>query len=309
MKQVRMLGLCLVAALAIAAVAATSASAAPEFGQCYVQAKHEGTYTDSNCTKKAKRIEVEGATKFTGEYEWRKESELPEKNTNLLGGVCKPEGCSTKDIWPPMTMYVTNKENHAELLKVHCGEMETSAYMIGPKEVAWTLELNEHPYHAEQPGENRLSLRNCFTSTGEECGLGGMDWFALAGHLGYINKAKKEVGITMFPQKKGGLVASFTCGFRTHVEVGEGPKGGADTMIYSISPVNQMTTLLSVTATQSEGVQIPNKFEGSGLKQWEALLNTALETLPWADAGVEHAQVLETKFKREEAAEPIEIKA
>ena len=62
MRHVRMLGLCLVAVFAVAAVAATSASALPEWGQCY--AKAGGKYANSNCTEKAK--------KGAGKFEWRK---------------------------------------------------------------------------------------------------------------------------------------------------------------------------------------------------------------------------------------------
>ncbi len=47
-----MLGLCLVAVLAVGAYAVSSASALPEWGKC--EAKVGGNYKDSNCTEKAK---------------------------------------------------------------------------------------------------------------------------------------------------------------------------------------------------------------------------------------------------------------
>ena len=61
-----MVGLCLVAVFAIAAVTASSASALPEWGKCV--AKAGGKYSDSNCTVKAK--------KGTGTFEWKKGATL-----------------------------------------------------------------------------------------------------------------------------------------------------------------------------------------------------------------------------------------
>ena len=68
MRHVRMLGLCLVAVLAVGAYAVSSASALPEWGKC--EAKAGGNYKNSNCTEKAK-------PKGSGSYEWKKGAELP----------------------------------------------------------------------------------------------------------------------------------------------------------------------------------------------------------------------------------------
>ena len=74
MRHVRMLGLCLVAALALGAYAVSSASASgPEWGKC--EAKTGGKYKDANCTEKAK--------KGQGAYEWRKGASL--KNVPFTG--------------------------------------------------------------------------------------------------------------------------------------------------------------------------------------------------------------------------------
>ena len=73
MKHLRIMGLSLVAVFAIAAVAATSASALPEWGRC--EAKAGGKYSDSNCTKKAKL--------GTGTFEFKKGSTL--KNVKFNG--------------------------------------------------------------------------------------------------------------------------------------------------------------------------------------------------------------------------------
>ena len=66
MRHVRMLGLCLVAVLALGAYAVSSASALPEWGKC--EAKAGGKFSDANCTAKAK--------KGAGSFEWKKGATL-----------------------------------------------------------------------------------------------------------------------------------------------------------------------------------------------------------------------------------------
>ena len=63
MIRLRMFGLCLMAVMAIGAVAAASASAeAPEYGRCIKKAKTEGAgFSDSNCGT---------AVGAEGKYEW-----------------------------------------------------------------------------------------------------------------------------------------------------------------------------------------------------------------------------------------------
>ncbi len=67
MRRIRTTGLCLVAAFALCAAAATSASAtAPEYGRCIkqvaVEKHYKGGFTDSKCTKKSET--------HIGKYEW-----------------------------------------------------------------------------------------------------------------------------------------------------------------------------------------------------------------------------------------------
>lgn len=73
MKRMQVVGLCIVAAFALSAMAASSASAAPEYGQCQLLTKgstpkiKHGKWTDPNCqihsTKK-------GVPNEKGIYEW-----------------------------------------------------------------------------------------------------------------------------------------------------------------------------------------------------------------------------------------------
>jgi hypothetical protein len=65
MKRIRITGLCLIAALAVSAVAAASASAtAPEVGRCVKSTPKAGGYSSANCTK----TDIEDND---GAYEWR----------------------------------------------------------------------------------------------------------------------------------------------------------------------------------------------------------------------------------------------
>src|ERR1700747_2368996 len=82
MKRTRIIGLCLVAACAMFAFTAASASAfenLPHFGKCV--AKTGGKYSNSGCTKLAKTVESE-------KFEWEplattvKFTSLKEKETN-----------------------------------------------------------------------------------------------------------------------------------------------------------------------------------------------------------------------------------
>ena len=66
MRHLRIIGLCLAAVFAIAAVTASTASAKkPEWGKCVAQAG--GKYLDGNCQTKGKG----------GSFEWKKGSTLP----------------------------------------------------------------------------------------------------------------------------------------------------------------------------------------------------------------------------------------
>ncbi len=62
-----MVGICLVAMIAVVAAMAGSASAKlPEWGKCEASATHEGKYADAGCTQPVKKV----YGKYTGGYEW-----------------------------------------------------------------------------------------------------------------------------------------------------------------------------------------------------------------------------------------------
>src|SRR6266404_8222805 len=73
MRRIRIVGLCLVAAFVISAIAVTSASAeAPEYGRCLkVTPKSLSNYDGSKCTKLASEDPGTEAEKLAkGNYKW-----------------------------------------------------------------------------------------------------------------------------------------------------------------------------------------------------------------------------------------------
>src|ERR1700730_1069338 len=60
MKRIRIVGLCLIAAFVMTAVAAATASAAPDYGKCTKAAAGKGTKSSATCT----------VAKVGGSYEW-----------------------------------------------------------------------------------------------------------------------------------------------------------------------------------------------------------------------------------------------
>ncbi len=90
-----------------------------------------------------------------------------------------------------------------------------------------------------------LALQGCAAKKAP-CGEAA---FSLTGTLGYINKAKKEVGAD-FP-----LTLNFECGGMPVVVIGS--------VIAKISPVNKPVTALKIKLAQTKGVQKIKNFEAS----------------------------------------------
>jgi hypothetical protein len=264
-RHVRMLGLCLVAALAVCAYAVSSASALPEWGKCE-NVGSGGNYKNSNCTEKAK-------PKGSGSYEWKKGSELapvPFTGQNVgSGGVLYSEfaeclgetyeeyyhearytrqACEGKN--PPKSY-----RHHEGYPYIECTEENSSGAASGKNEVTGV--------HVTFKGCKALGALPCENAGPEE-----IQTSELKGKLGYISKPNKEVGVLLEPVKKHGAFAEFTCpGLPLSVVVGVGNKkegaahtssgcdqecrgatpeeekhGGYDGVISPITPVNQMTS-------------------------------------------------------------------
>lgn len=259
-----MLGLCLVAMLAVVAVAATSASAnGPEIGQCY--AKKGGKYADSNCQTKAK--------KGAGAYEWRKASEMEDRAITTEGGA---------------GVLSTNIESGEELfaLSVECQEERGAGEITSKGTGLRTVVVYFY-------GCKLFGAVPCSNSSEAEVIVTN----PLQATFGYINKAKKEVGVDVTPQKKHGEFAKFICGGSVETVVGAASskekafypgKGGGDGIISPIGPVDQMgsteTQVYWIDPETNEN--IPGKFEGKPLQELEDYIGSGSGGhSPWAAGG------------------------
>jgi hypothetical protein len=296
-RHVRMLGLCLVAVLALGAYAVSSASALPEWGKCV--AKAGGKYTDSNCTTKGKG----------GSYEWEKGKTLsPVKFTGHnvgSGGVLQAavrycariegngaewrtetrKACAEKKGWKEYK----GEENGAS--EIECEAESSSGEAVGAKSIA----------------NVNVTFKGCALFGAFPCNSTGLKegeikTSLLKGSLGYINKSKKEVGVLLEPATKHGHFADFACIEGIQVDsVGVGNskegaafepenKGGNDQVISPIVPINQMTSeYTQVYSTESEWPfsNLPLKLEGKARSSLEAKIDdpSANEFADWSAAG------------------------
>lgn len=282
-----MLGLCLAALFAVAAVAATSASALPEFGQCF--AKAGGKYSESNCVKKAKI--------GTGTFEFRKETEVTgskvfhgEGGAGILTGeykICEP----------------------SEERKPKCGEGEEEKVLLEkPLSVECEKEVNFGEFSGTKEVRNiSVRFKGCKLLGAVPCQNapteGEVIVNTLKGSLGYIKKSTKEVGVLLEPQQKKGRFATFSCNIgetplTTVVGVGNATEGAAyspektggyDGIISPITPVNTMTSSLTQVFTVNANLEnVPNKFEGKHIELLESYVFNATEpqrTTKWSKAG------------------------
>ena len=265
MRHVRMLGLCLVAVFAVAAIAATSASALPEWGKC--EAKAGGKYSDANCTKKASK-------KSPGEFEWKKATEFTENERGFRGN----------EVIPHKGLLTTT------FIKCSGGKQEPgSCASHGEEEVTFPIEVEcQREFHTgkvkgtKEVANVLVAFASCVVFGSIPCSNtpieGEIDTNPLKGSLGYINKPNKEVGVLLTPETKHGSFAQFSCGGIITTVVGQGSKtqgtayketsgeenkGGNDGIISPITPVNKMTGDFTQTYTiNAEDENIPSKFEG-----------------------------------------------
>jgi hypothetical protein len=313
MRHLRMLGLCVVAALAVAAVAATGASALPEFGKCVHIGAKGGKYTDSNCTKKAAK---NAAGEFLGEFEFKKVKELKEEGAHLgfKGASVSGGGVLTSDITRSCVkssggaVRVTRKKCH-ELEEKKEGEEVVNANEP-PTKVACESESNSGEISgSKEVTKVAATFKGCKLFGSAPCSNtateGEIVVNVLKGQLGYIDKATKDVGLLVFPANKG-LFVKFVCAGFLAIEVGVGNKtegaeyvkgplypngctdscpgatpeeeahGGYDGVISTITPVNQMTTKTTQVFTANERAEnIPSHFAGKHIDLLEvSIFNT-----------------------------------
>ncbi len=301
-----MVGLCLVAVFALAAVTAASASAkSPEWGKC--EAQVGGKYADGNCQTKA--------SKGAGAFEWHKGATLP--NVPFTGESVGNGGV----LYSLSFQCLKGNEHYADpehpVSRKTC-ESEGFKYSeTGDNEI----ECEKESATGEASGKNSLvnvqvTFKGCkfFGSTpctGAGLTSGEIKTSTLKGSLGAINKTTKEVGALLEPATKHGPFAKFVClSGSTFITVGVGNKkdgafwtpenkGGNDQVISPITPVNQMTskfTQVYSTNLEEDIENLPNKFEGKPRSSLEEFSSTFQgETLygqsMWSAAGEEITNV------------------
>jgi len=302
-----MVGLCLVAVFAIAAVAASSASATtPEWGKCV--AKAGGKYLDGGCQTKGKG----------GSFEWEKGSKLP--NVPFTGHSIGSGGVLTSEV----ATCENGPDNGKRVPRSKC--IEDGGEINGGVGAITKVECEKEASSGEATGKNKIAnVHVAFTgckTLGAPCTSAGaaegeIKTNPLKGELGYINKSTKEVGVKLEPATKHGHFAAFECAVGLAIVVGVGNKkegaayppenkGGNDQILSPISPVNEMTSSYTqvYTVNYATGENIPNKFEGKPISLLEDYIETTAghESSTWSRAGEEITNV-------NTPAEPGEIKA
>jgi hypothetical protein len=262
-----MLGLGLIAALAVATMTAAGASALPEFGKC--EAKAGGKYSDSNCTKKA--------AVGTGKFEWHNSLSFTKNQKEFSNG--------------------TGEKVPAVLITKFQLEEAGRGVLEAKVECESIFDLGEFSSKSSKEVRSvHVKFSGCKT-LGAPCGNtsveGVIETNLLKGLVGYIKKAApKEVGIDIKPQS-GKQFAQFSCSGAVTIAVGEAteaegpfypPKGGGDGVIGAMTPVNQMTNSFTqaFTANEETDQNIPSKFEGQPLQVLEDRL---LKFSKWSPAG------------------------
>jgi hypothetical protein len=312
MKRIWILGLSLAVAAAFGAIIVASASAAlPEWGKCeqvpvVIKGKThaKGKYGNANCTEPGT------------EYEFIKGEEA------VPGGL-------------GFTAVQTSEKAELETaqgIAVTCESTEAHGYIHGTKEVSDV----EVTFKGCELGLLNFTCESVFESNEnpeEEFGFfyheGEIATRELKGKLVYDSGKGTEspqVGLELLPAEKGGLFAEFLCGARP--QKGQNPvliirvgakerKGGGDSIISPISPVNTMGTKLVQDYSEQEvenpetgeftrvqGHQNPESAENGRKDVLESEASDGFGTLGWSQAG--QVETLETSLN---SGEELEIKA
>jgi hypothetical protein len=342
-RHVRMLGLCLVAVCGLAiVVAASSASAAePEYGRCV--ATKGGHYQNNSCTEEAPKSKT---GKFKGKYEWKAGAPVGEECVAQKHGEYTNSNCTTKSAKPKKGTFEKlgpkfKGEGGASVLESNyffcvrgnqkandnCenskGELEESEDSTGVQKIECTSETASGELSGTKDAIHvDVVFHGCHyvTFSCENTAVEGeVKVNELEGSLGYINKAKKEVGVVLHPVG-GKPFAQFGCAENIdYVTVGEsrdepfesteGQKtieepwysgGGGDGIISPVTPIDHMakafTQVYTVEDKTTPGglkapANVPNQFEGGSIELLEDWLTdkeaglAASNRSAWSPAG------------------------
>jgi hypothetical protein len=225
-----MMGLCLVAAFALTAIGAGTASALPEVGRCV--AKAGGKYKNSNCTE---------TTKTGGTFEFVKGAE--KLNFTSKGGEGVLETVSGT--------------------KIVC---KTQSAVGKYRQVNGVIKEVEGVVASFQ--ECSLPILGVTCQSGAT--TGEITTFTLKGPLGYISGEKTKtpvVGQMLTPAKAKGLFAEFECGkgaVKVKVKGKEGAvegKTGGNCIIAPVENANEMSLTVKQIYSGEKGVQKPQHFQ------------------------------------------------
>lgn len=259
MRTLRALGLSVVAVLTVSAVLASAASATPpEYGRCVKLAKvgkiYTGNFTDKGCTKEATAKEKEEGKK--NKYNW-------------LPGAVKLGQTSSGG---KATLQEVGK------YAVGCTSESSVGEYVGTKEAKGIFVKFEGchvpPYVCNSPGHPE----------------GELETKELEGRAVWLNKAKHEAGLDLYPAKGEEKFISFNCGV-LHVEV----RGSILVPIQA----NKMSTTFKLKYKQKNGFQETKFYENEEGKLVEDVLEANFAEKGWAKAG----QSITSTVKNEEALE------
>ncbi len=288
MRHLKLIGLSLIAAFAFVAVASVgSASAAePEWGHC-VAVKSKGHYEDKNCSKEDFKENKQHEKKYKGKFEWipgaaatcfaQKHGKYKDSGcTELDEKKGQPKGKYEKTGGPKFTgaggagvlrafgynCPVEGSENELfhRVPREDCAP-ETVHTSGGPVVECQNEAATGEATGTDEVGNVSVRFTGCTSfglpATSEGLAAGEIQTTALKGRLGYINKAKHEVGVLLEPAAAGGRFAAFQVisglleiqvGVGNSAEgtfyEGEGTPGtpsGNDGIISPVTPVDQMT--------------------------------------------------------------------
>jgi hypothetical protein len=232
--RLKIMGLCLVAVFALTALVSASASAAePAFYECakLTVKPYKGKFTDKKCSKEATAKEQEEGKK--NKYE------LQEGVGK--GKVFKGKGGSATLHTPAVGGEVT------------CTSFGDTGKIATPTTETGILSTFK----------GCTSLKKKCASPGQKAGT--IVTNKLKGVLGYINKAKHEVGVALSAEGAGNL-AEFNC---EGIEIET-----SGSVIGTLEPVNVFTkTENNVFAVNGEGFQEITKFEGGTTQQLLSKVN------------------------------------
>ena len=270
MKRMRIMGLCLVAVFAFAAFAASSASALPEVERCIEKVEVKSNTRTRTATSKP--------SKATGHTNSRKN--IPHSGFTGTSGTSFLETESGTKI--------TCSSSSAT------GEWDADFGSTGKPS---PIKESENVVATFKGCSLGVAKKNCQTAgdpTGE------IVTNTLLGPLGYLSKAKKEVGAELKPMVKKGTFATFECEGFGKILVGEGTGKLGDCIIAAVtSKTDEETTSGTELYTGIKGPegqeQTPQHFEGKtthcnleskiGEGGWERSVQNQEETLKFEEAG------------------------